>query len=49
MKRIHNLDKHSAIEETITLKNPLDEQNIFKEKTAGYRKQCVIELKKINI
>lgn len=49
MKRIHNFDKHSAIEEIITLKNPLDEQNIFKEKTAGYRKQCVIELKKINI
>lgn len=49
MKRIHSFDKHSAIEETITLKNPLDEQNIFKEKTAGYRKQCVIELKKINI
>lgn len=48
IKRVYKIDKHVSIEETITLKSPLDKNNIFKEKTAGYRKQCVIELKKIN-
>lgn len=48
IKRVYKIDKHASIEETITLKSPLDKNNIFKEKTVGYRKQCVIELKKIN-
>ncbi len=48
IKRTHNLDKHSAVEETVILKAPLSEQNIFTKKTAGYRKQCIIELKKIS-
>lgn len=48
IKRTHNFDKHSAVEETVILKAPLSEQNIFTKKTAGYRKQCIIELKKIS-
>lgn len=48
IKRTHNFDKHSAVEETVILKAPLSEQNIFTQKTAGYRKQCIIELKKIS-
>lgn len=48
VKRIHNFDKHSAVEETVILKAPLNEQNIFTKKAAGYRKQCIIELKKIS-
>lgn len=48
IKRTHNFDKHSAVEETVILKAPLSEQNIFTKKIAGYRKQCIIELKKIS-
>lgn len=48
IKRTHNFDKHYAVEETVILKAPLSEQNTFTKKTVGYRKQCIIELKKIS-
>lgn len=48
VKRIHKFDKNFSIEEKIIMKTPMDKYNIFKEKTTGYRKQCLIELKKIN-
>lgn len=48
IKRIYKIDKHLSLEEKITLRNPLDKYNIFKEKTAGYRKPCVIEISQVN-
>lgn len=47
IKRKHKVDKNLVIEEKITLRNPLEKNNIFKEKTAGYRKPCLIELSKL--
>ena len=47
VKRIHKFNKNFSIEEKIIMKTPIDTNNIFKEKIAGYRKQCLIELKKI--
>lgn len=48
IKRIHNYDKNSSIEETIILKTPLSANEIYENKISIYRKPCVIQLKKIN-
>lgn len=45
--RTHEINKNLSILEKITLKNPLDENNIFTEKIVGYRKPCLIEISKI--